>query len=73
MRWRRRQPRVATVIAGENVQFSVSQVTKGSITYARKGDYVFLLPTEVSPRGLVLSQLVLYKTMPFRQFNPAAR
>jgi hypothetical protein len=63
----------ATVVAGENVQFSVSQVTRGSITYARKGDYVFLLPTEVSPRGLVLSQLVLYKTMPFRQFNPAAR
>jgi hypothetical protein len=63
----------ATVVAGENVEFSVSQVTRGSITYAKKGDYVFLLPTEVSPKGLVLSQLVLYKSIPFRQFNPNAR
>ncbi len=63
----------ATIVAGENIQFTVSQVTRGSITYARKGDYVFLLPTEVNPKGLVVSQLVLYKSMPFRQFNPNAR
>jgi hypothetical protein len=64
----------ATVVGEEdNAAFTVSQVTRGSITYARKGDYVFLLPTEVNPKGLVLSQLVLYKTMPFRQFNPNAR
>jgi hypothetical protein len=63
----------ATVIAGQNVQFTVSQVTRGSMNYARKGDYAFLLPRELNPRGLVVSQLILYKSIPFRQFNPAPR
>ena len=57
---------------GDNVQFTVSQVTRGSMNYARKGDYAFLLPRAINPRGLSVSQLVLYKSIPFRQFNPAA-
>jgi hypothetical protein len=63
----------ATVIAGNNVTFTVSQVTRGAMNYARKGDYAFLLPNAINPRGLAVSQLVLYKSIPLRQFNPAAR
>ncbi len=64
---------LATVIAGQNVTFTVSQVTRGSINHARKGDYAFLLPRELTSKGLVVSQLVLYKTIPIRQFNAAPR
>jgi hypothetical protein len=60
---------VATVAAGDNVQFTVSQVTRGSLDYARKGDYAFLMPRQLNPKGLVLSQLVLYKSIPFSQFS----
>ncbi len=63
----------ATVIPGNNVQFTVSQVTRGSMNYARKGDYAFLLPRAINPRGLSVAQLVLYKSISFRQFNPARR
>jgi hypothetical protein len=52
------------------VEFTVSQVTRGSMDYARKGDYAFMMPREINPKGLVLSQLVLYKSIPLRQFNP---
>jgi len=64
---------LATVVAGQNVTFTVSQVTRGSMNHARKGDYAFLLPRELNPKGLVVSQLILYKTIPFRQFNPVPR
>jgi hypothetical protein len=60
---------VATVVPGDNVQFTVTQVTRGSLDYARKGDYAFLMPRQLNPKGLVLSQLVLYKSIPFRQFS----
>jgi hypothetical protein len=53
---------------GEN--FTVSQVTRGRVNYIRKGDYAFLMPQGITPRGLLLSQFVLYKTIPFRQFDP---
>ena len=54
----------ATVVAGDNVQFTISQVTRGTIDMARKGDYAFLMPRQINPKGLVLSQLVLYKSIP---------
>jgi hypothetical protein len=60
----------ATVVAGENVEFTVSQVTRGSMDYVRKGDYAFMLPRQINAKGLVLSQLVLYKSIPLWQFNP---
>lgn len=63
----------ATVVAGENVQFTVSQVTRGAMTHVRKGDYAFMLPLEINAKGLRLSQLILYKSIPFRQFNPAVK
>jgi len=62
---------IATVIPAGGEQFSVTQVTRGDIAYVRKGDYAFLLPQEITPRGLLLSQFVLYKTIPFRQFDRA--
>jgi hypothetical protein len=64
---------MAAVVGGENVGFTITQVTRGSITYARKGDYAFLLPQAINPKGLVVSQLVLYKSIPFVQFQAAAR
>ncbi len=63
----------ATIIPGANVQFTVSQVTKGNMNFARKGDYAFLLPRAINPRGLSVTQLVLYKSISLRQFNPAGR
>jgi hypothetical protein len=59
----------ATIVPGENIQFTVSQVTRGSLDYARKGDYAFLMPRQLNPKGLVLSQFVLYKSIHFRQFG----
>jgi hypothetical protein len=63
----------ATVIAGVNVQYTMSQVTRGSMDIARKGDYVFLMPQQINPKGLVVSQLVLYKSMPHRTFLAGPR
>jgi hypothetical protein len=62
---------LATVTAPEGEHLTVSQVTRGRVSYIRKGDYAFLLPQAITPRGLVLSQFVLYKTIAFRTFNPA--
>jgi hypothetical protein len=64
---------VAEIVPGDAIQLTVSQVTRGSMNYVRKGDYAFLMPVQINPRGLRLSQLVLYKSLPFRQFNPAVR
>jgi hypothetical protein len=64
---------MAAIVAGQNVRLTITQVTRGSITYARKGDYAFLKPQAINPKGLVVSQLVLYKSVPLIQFKPAAR
>jgi hypothetical protein len=61
---------IATVIPDDSGQITLSQVTRGSSEFARKGDYAFLLPLQTTPRGLVVSQLVLYKQIPRQQFNP---
>lgn len=61
---------VATVIPFPGQGLSVTQVTRGNINYVRKGDYAFMMPQQIGQRGLILSQLVLYKSIPFRQFNP---
>jgi len=59
---------IATVVGPVGGQFSVTQVTRGDVSHIRKGDYAFLLPQAITPRGLLLSQFVLYKTIPFAQF-----
>ena len=63
----------ATVVGGLNGQFTMSQVTRGSLAMARKGDYAFLMPQQINPRGLVVSQLVLYKSIPYAQFLAGPR
>jgi len=64
---------VATVVPAGNVELTVTQVTRGSIDAARKGDFAFIMPRSISPRGLVVSQLVLYKSIPFGRLNNPAR
>jgi hypothetical protein len=59
---------IATVIGPTGGQFTVTQVTRGDVSHIRKGDYAFMLPQAITPRGLVLSQFVLYKSIPFAQF-----
>jgi hypothetical protein len=57
----------ATVVGG-NAPFSMSQVTRGTPDMVRKGDYAFLMPQQINPKGLVVSQLVLYKSLPYLEF-----
>ncbi len=59
---------IATVVGPVGGQFSVTQVTRGDVSHIKKGDYAFLLPQAITPRGLLLSQFVLYKSIPFAQF-----
>jgi hypothetical protein len=59
----------ATIVPAANAQLTVTQVTRGSINAARKGDYAFIMPVSITPRGLVVSQLVLYKTVPLGRPN----
>ena len=49
---------------------SVTQVTIGNNSYARKGDLVYVVLDNMSPRSLDVSQLVLYKKIPLRSFQP---
>ncbi len=63
---------VATVIGFPGQGLNATQVTRGNINHVRKGDYAFMMPEQIGQRGLILSQFVLYKKIPFRQFNPAA-
>jgi len=60
---------VVTIIPDDAGNMSVSQVTRGTPSFAEKGDYVFLTPINLSQKSLVLSQLVLYKTIPLRDFK----
>jgi hypothetical protein len=59
---------IVTVIGPPGGQFTVTQVTRGDVSHIRKGDYAFLLPQAITPRGLLISQFVLYKSVPFAQF-----
>jgi hypothetical protein len=60
---------MAAVIPDDTGQLTMTRVTRGDMKYARKGDYAFLLPMQTLPRGLAVSQLVLYKQMPYEKFN----
>lgn len=59
----------ATVLPDEAGGMSVTQMTRGDTSFAEKGDLVFLMPTELTPRTVVLSQVVLYKKIALRQFQ----
>ena len=60
----------ATIVPGGGGNLTMTQVTRGSFSFAKKGDIAFLMPTQVNPRSLVLSQLVVYKKIPRSQFVP---
>jgi len=49
---------------------SVTQVTLGNNSYARRGDIVYVVLNDMSSRSLDVSQLILYKKIPFRAFQP---
>lgn len=48
--------------------FSVTQVTLGTASIARKGDLAFVAPLGATPRSLNVNQLVLYKKIPVNAF-----
>jgi len=62
----------ATIVPDDTGQMTVTRVTRGIPALARTGDFAFMLPLQITPRGLILSQLVLYKQIPLAQFNPNA-
>jgi hypothetical protein len=64
---------VVTLVPSDEGPFTMTQVTRGAQAYVRKGDHAFLVPMEITPKGLILSQFVLYKTTPLREFNAARR
>ncbi|MDG3005224.1 hypothetical protein [Paludisphaera mucosa] len=64
---------MATVLPEDAGGITVTQITRGSSRYIRKGDYAYLMPIEARLRGLRVAQLVVYKPMPLRQFNPDAK
>ena len=62
MNWYTVQPSLAGM--------SITQVTLGSNSYARRGDLVYVVPENLGPRSVDVAQLVLYKKIPLRQFQP---
>jgi len=62
--------RIATIIPPSGGNIPVTQVTRGSSSFVRKGDLAFMMPMEVTPKSLLLSQLVIWKKIPLSQFVP---
>ncbi len=52
-----------------NGGMTVTQVTLGSNSFARKGDIAYIVADSSAPRSVNVSMLVLYKTIPLRQFS----
>ncbi|QEH36993.1 hypothetical protein OJF2_55780 [Aquisphaera giovannonii] len=65
----------ATIVPDASGQMTITQITRGTTNLTKKGDTAFLMPLQITPRGLIVSQLVVYKQMTYRQFraNPNAR
>jgi hypothetical protein len=62
-----------TVLPPNPGVMSITQVTLGNTSFARKGDFAFLTPVQgraVSEKSLILAQLVLYKKVRRDQFVP---
>jgi hypothetical protein len=59
----------ATVLPDDSGTISITQVTRGTSSFAEKGDIVFLTPVDLNAKSLVLTQLVLYKKIPRSQFR----
>ncbi|WP_406694719.1 hypothetical protein V5E97_27070 [Singulisphaera sp. Ch08] len=63
---------VVRILPDSAGNMSMSQVTRGTPTFAQSGDSVFLTSVDRNVKSLVLSQLVLYKKIPFREFSAPA-
>ncbi len=61
---------IATVLPPASGNFPLTEVTLGSSTFVKKGDLAFVMPTDVTPKSLVVSHLVVWKKMPKSQFVP---
>jgi hypothetical protein len=48
----------------------MTQVTPGSASFVRPGDLVYVVVPDATTKSLMLSQLVVYKSMSLRQFTP---
>lgn len=48
---------------------TMTQVTRGTPSFAQKGDFVFLTPVDLTAKTLVLEQLVLYKKIARNKFT----
>src|SRR4051794_8560889 len=62
-----------TVLPGGPQGISISQVTRGSTSFAQKGDQAFLTPIQgraMGEKSLNLSQVVLYKQIRRDQYSP---
>ncbi|MDB5351141.1 MAG: hypothetical protein JWN86_2388 [Planctomycetota bacterium] len=59
---------VAVYPGGTGLFFS--QVTAGSAGLLRQHDLVYVVPTDVTPKSLILGQMVGYKKIPLSQFVP---
>lgn len=59
----------ATVLPDLAGNLSVFQVTRGDSAFAEKGDLVYMTPTSLTPRTVVLAQLVLYKKVPYKRYR----
>jgi len=47
----------------------VSEVTLGSAAYVQPGDWVYFVPVSFNEKSLILSELWVYKQVPFDQFG----
>jgi hypothetical protein len=63
---------VVSIFPAPGGNMSMSQVTRGTPSFAKSGDSVFLTTLDRNEKTLVLSQLVLYKKIPIKEFSPAA-
>jgi len=62
---------IATVVPADLEKgLTMYQVTRGTASFAQKGDIAFLSPMSVEPDSLVLEQLVLYKKIARNRFDP---
>jgi len=60
---------VVTILPGPSDMIQMTQVTKGSASFAEKGDLVFISTSGVMAESLDVQQLVLYKKIPRAQFG----
>jgi hypothetical protein len=59
----------ATILPPQPGGMTLTQVTRGAPGDVEKEDFVYLMPTDLSERSVILSQLVVYKKLTQRQFR----